>query len=304
MLRNEKILLTGPTSQVGFPIACALAKTNEVYGLARFANPADRERLTAVGVRCLQGDLGKEDLQGVPTDCTYVLNFAVAKSFVADFENDLAANAIGVGRLMAHCRTAKAWLQCSSAGVYQPAGPSARKESDPLGDSHRGVLPTYSICKIAAETIVRFGAVQWQIPTTIARLSVPYGGNGGWPDFHLQWMMAGSQVPVHPDQPNLFNLIHQDDYIAHIPQLLEIASVPATVVNWGGSTPTSVEEWCTHIADLTGLRASFLATPQTVPSIPIDVSRMHDLIGPTHVDWRDGIRRMIEARHPGLLASR
>ena len=111
-------------------------------------------------------------------------------------------------------------------------------------------------------------------------------------------------MPVHPDQPNLFNLIHQDDYIAHIPKLLEIASVPATVINWGGSTPTSVEDWCAHIADLTGLQASFVATEQTVPSIPVDVSRMHDLIGPTHVDWRDGIRRMIEARRPDLLASR
>jgi hypothetical protein len=28
---------------------------------------------------------------------------------------------------------------------------------------------------------------------------------------------------------------------------------------------------------------------------------MRELIGPTAVDWRDGLRRMVEARHPELL---
>ena len=57
MLRNEKILITGPSSQVAFPIARALAGENTVYGLARLSAAADRERLEAVGVRCIQSDL-------------------------------------------------------------------------------------------------------------------------------------------------------------------------------------------------------------------------------------------------------
>ena len=96
------------------------------------------------------------------------------------------------------------------------------------------MLPTYSICKIAAETVARFAAREWRIPTIIARLSVPYGDNGGWPWFHLMMMKGGVEIPVHPDGPNLFNPIHEDDYVAQIPRLLELASVPATVVNWGG----------------------------------------------------------------------
>ena len=44
MLKNEKILLTGPPSQVAFPLARELAKENEVYGLARFSRPEDRDR--------------------------------------------------------------------------------------------------------------------------------------------------------------------------------------------------------------------------------------------------------------------
>lgn len=302
MLANEKILLTGPTSQVGFPIARELAKGNEVYGLARFADPADRERLEGIGVRCVRADLAAGDLAAVPDDCTIVLNFAVAKSFPADFARDLGANAEGVGRLMAHCRRARAWLQCSSAGVYASGGRVPRKETDPLGDSHRSVLPTYSISKIAAETMVRFGARQWNIPATIARLSVPYGDNGGWPAFHVERMLAGKPIPLHPDRPNVFNPIHEDDYIAHIARLIEVAAVPATTVNWGGSETASIEEWCAHMAALTGRAATFAATERAVPSLPIDVTRMHELIGPTRVAWRDGMRRMIEVRHPELLA--
>ncbi len=42
MPKGEKILITGPTSQVGLPIARSLAEHNEVHGLARFGRAADR----------------------------------------------------------------------------------------------------------------------------------------------------------------------------------------------------------------------------------------------------------------------
>ena len=64
-------------------------------------------------------------------------------------------------------------------------------ETDPLGDNH-GVWPflaTYSICKIAAEATARWSAQRFALPTTIARLSVPYGDRGGWPAVHLHMMM-------------------------------------------------------------------------------------------------------------------
>ena len=44
-------------------------------------------------------DMAEADLSMVPTDFTYVLNFAVVKS--GNFEYDLAANAEGAGRLLA-----------------------------------------------------------------------------------------------------------------------------------------------------------------------------------------------------------
>ena len=297
MLKNEKILITGPASQVALPIAREFAKHNEVHGLARFSNPADRGVMESLGVKCIPADLAKDSFDNVPEDFTYVLDFAVLKS--GNFDYDMAANAEGLGRLMYRTRKAKAWLHCSTGGVYQLDGHNPRKETDPLGDNHHTILPTYSITKIAAEAMARFAARQWNIPTTIARLSVPYGNNGGWPSMHLDAMLAGQPVAVHTDKPSAYNLLHEDDYIAQIPTLLHVAAVPATVTNWGGAS-VSIEEWCAYIGQLIGKEPKFLYTDQTLPSIPMDLTRMHQLIGSTQVDWHDGIRRMIQARHPEL----
>ena len=50
MLKDEKILITGPAGHVAFPLARELAKNNEVVGLARFSNPEDRDKVEAIGV--------------------------------------------------------------------------------------------------------------------------------------------------------------------------------------------------------------------------------------------------------------
>jgi nucleoside-diphosphate-sugar epimerase len=297
-LKGEKILITGPTSQVAFPIAAALAAKNDVFGLARLSKDGDVARLEAVGVRPLRVDLAESDLGEVPEDVTLVLNFAVVKS--GDFDYDLAANAEGVGRLMARCQRAKAFVHCSSAAVYEHAGHAPRKETDPLGDNHRVMFPTYSIAKIAAETMVRFGARQWNVPSIIARLSVPYGANGGWPWFHLMMMKSGVPIPLHADAPNVYNLLHEDDYLAHLPRLVAAADVPAVTVNWGGEA-ASIEDWCAYLGELTGLEPKFETTEQAIGSLELDLARMNTLLGPTRVGWRDGIRRLVETRNPELL---
>lgn len=298
-LRNQRILLTGPTSQVGLPLARQLARENEVHGIARFKDESTRTPLEEAGVRCIPLDLADASLSPLAEDYDYVLNFAVVKS--GDFDYDLRANAEGAGRLMAHCRTAKAFLHCSSAAVYEFAGQKPLAETDPLGDNHRVMFPTYSISKIAAETVVKFSAREFGIPATIARFSVPYGNNGGWPWFHLMMMKSGAPIAVHPDAPNRYNPIHEDDYIAQIPRLLEIADVPATTVNWGGSEPVSIEEWCAFLTELTGLEAKLETREDTLGPLPVDTTKMDALVGPTTVDWRDGVRRMVEARNPELL---
>jgi UDP-glucuronate 4-epimerase len=301
VLTGEKILVTGATGQVALPITLALARDNDVTGIARFRDPAARGRLEGAGVRCIQVDVARDDLSAVPDDFTIVLNLAVVKS--GRFDLDLTANAEAAGLLMARCRGARAFLHCSSTGVYQPAGHRRLVETDALGDNHRAIMPTYSIAKIAAEAVVRTGARQWQLPTTIARLNVPYGDNGGWPAFHLEQILAGDPVALHPERPNQFNPIHEDDLIAMIPGLFAIASVPATIVNWAGAESVTIEEWCEYMAGLVGKDATFVVTDRTIASVTTDNTRLHELVGSTRVPWRDGMARMVAARHPELVRS-
>jgi nucleoside-diphosphate-sugar epimerase len=300
-LAGARILVTGPTGQVALPLTLALAADNDVWGVARFTDATARERLEAAGVTCVVADLATTDFTEVPTDFDYVLNLAVAKGRDADWDRDLAANGESIALLMART-TPKAFLHCSSTAVYQHAGPThALVETDPLGDNHRVMFPTYSLAKISAEVVARAAAREHGVPTTIARLNVPYGDNGGWPGWHLEFMKAGHPIALHPERPNLFNPIHEDDIFATVPKLLEAASVPATIVNWGGEQ-ASIEEWCALMGELTGLVPTFEETPNTIGSVFVDLTKMHDIAGATEVGWRDGIRRMVEARHPELLA--
>jgi len=297
-LRDARILVTGATGQVALPVAIALAAENEVIAIARFTDVDKRARLERAGVECVGVDLARGSLDGVPRDADYVCNFAVVKS--NRWEVDIAGNAEAAGMLMAHCRTARAFLHCSSTGVYEAAGGTPQRETDPLGDNHRVMMPTYSISKIAAEAVVRSTCRIFEVPTTIARLNVPYGDEGGWPAFHLALILDGRPVPVHPDGPSRFNPIHDDDIIATLPGMLAAASVPATIVNWGGDDETSVEEWCAYLAGLAGRDVQFERTRRTIGWIPTDNTKRRALVGATSVAWKDGMRRMACALHPEL----
>ncbi len=300
-LQGKSIVVTGVTGQVAEPVATALARDNQVVGAARFKDDAARARLEEAGVRCVPIDLVSGDVGSLPADADYVFNFAVAKS--NDWDLDLRANSGGLAWLMEHHQNARAFVHCSTTGVYKPLGHHVFAEGDQLGDNH-GVWPflrTYSICKIAAEGTARWASERFSLPTTIARLSVPYGDRGGWPAIHLEMMINGSDIPVHVDAPSVYHPLHQDDILAMLPGLLGAASTPATTVNWGGDQAVSIEEWCGYFAELTGLPARFAPTADTIDSVQIDLTRMHELIGTTSVDWKDGMRRMVAARHPELL---
>jgi nucleoside-diphosphate-sugar epimerase len=299
-VEGARVLVTGATGQVAFPVALALAGRNDVTAVARFTDAAKRARLEAAGVTCVATDLARGTLDDeVPRDVDYVCNFAVVKSNKWDV--DLRGNAEAVGLLMAHCREARAFLHCSSTGVYEAVDRSPQHESDPLGDNHRVMMPTYSISKIAAEAVVRTTCRMFEVPTTIARLNVPYGDNGGWPAFHLAMILAGQAVPVRTGGPSRFNPIHEDDIIATLPMMLDAARVPATIVNWGGDEEASVEEWCEYLAELTGTTVRFDVTDATIGGIPTDNTLRRELVGPTTVGWKDGMRRMVQALHPDLV---
>jgi UDP-glucuronate 4-epimerase len=297
-LKGERILVVGATGMVAGPVVRDLAQRNEVWGAARFKSRRARAALEDAGVRTVVLDLAEPDLAPLPTGLDYVINLAVTHA--PDFSSALTANAENLGLVMAHYRDVKAFLHCSSTGVYQANGQHPMREEDPLGDNHRALLPTYSISKIAAEAVANLSARLHNLPTTIARLNVPYGECVAWPSMHLECILAGQPIQLLSGEPSVYSPIHSDDIIRQIPLLLGAASVPATTVNWAGPDVVSVQDWCAFLGRLVGKEPVFEYTDAALPSVAVDVTRMAELIGPAEVRWQDGMRRMVAATHPEL----
>lgn len=296
MLTGEKVLITGAAGRVAFPIARELARRNEVWGAARFTNPADRQKLERAGIKAVRLDIAQDDFSRLPDDFTYVFHAAAALSRDAHlgWHYSVEVNAQASGRLLFHCRKAKGFVYCSTGSVYQYQG-RPLKESDPPG-VHTTNL--YSFSKIAGEAVVTWVSRHFNIPATIIRICSTYGPEGGAPAHRLDLMVQGKEIRLHPDKPNYYNPIYEDDYVELGIRAMEVARVPPLVVNWAGSETVSAEEYCEYMGRLMGLTPRFKYTPEAYTGLWPDVTFMHQVLGRTKVHWKDGMRRMVQARYP------
>lgn len=306
-MQGAKVLITGPAGQIAFPLAEYLARDNEVWGIARFSDAESREKVDAAGITTRAVDLGAGDFGDLPTDFDHVLHLATFQGGGLDYDQALRVNAEGTGLLLQHCRAAKSALVMSTASVYRPVDDPlhAFLETDPLGDSNSPHAPTYSMSKIAEEAVARTCARLFNLPVVIARMNASYGPNGGLPAYHLDWVVAVEPVTVRWD-PCPYSVIHQDDINAQAEALLGAASVPATVVNWGGDESVSPQEWCAYFGELTGRTPEVVVRemPGTQRGSILDPTKRRSITGPCAVSWREGMRRTFEARYPdGVDAS-
>lgn len=301
MLDGRKILVTGATGQVARPIAEALAASNEVWCIARFSDPDLRKQLESRGIRTHVWHMGDASFGSLPDDFTHVIHSA-AEIYTPDYDESIRINAEGAGFLMTHCRKASAFLHVSTFGVYEihPDRQHAYRESDRLG-GYAAYAPTYAVGKLTAEAVVRTAARQLGTKTTIARLNVAYGtaGHGGVPTQMCDALIAGQPWPLH-SQPNWASPIHEDDLVWQAQALLEVASVPATIVNWAGDDPVSERQMLDHVAALTGLEARTQPGDVFFNLFVSDNTRRKQLIGDCRVPWREGFRRSIAKRFPQL----
>ncbi len=301
MLSDAKVLVTGPAGQIGSAIVRALAADNEVWGIARFGDPEARARVEALGVTTRAVDFADPDLSDVPDDVTHVVHLAAYMGRDGDDDHAITVNAEGTGVLLQHCRRARAALVMSTFSVYRPNDDPthAYSEGDRLGEANAPHSPTYSVSKIAQEAVARTAARTLDLPVVIARMNAAYGDDGGLPAHHLRAVLADEPVVTRWD-PCTYSPIHTDDIVAQLPAMLDVASVPATIVNWCGDQPVSVQEWTAHLGTLTGrdARVEVVDQPGTQRSAIGDPTKRRLVTGPCRVDWRDGIERMVAARAP------
>jgi nucleoside-diphosphate-sugar epimerase len=321
-MRDRRILVTGATGQIAFPLAAELAKTNEVWGTARFSDPSKREtwntgkfirpatrqQLEDAGIHTARLDLENPDFSELPETFDHVMHLAVFQQLGHDYDYALKINAEGTALLMSQYRTAKSFLVLSTIGVYGPPedgeGTSSTpiRETDPLGVSASPHSPTYPVSKIAQEAVARSMARVLNLPTTIARMGLSYGGNGGLPAYQLDMMVNGETLAVAGGSAPT-NPIHERDIADQATKLLEVATVPATIVNWTGDEVVEMSDYLNYLGELVGITPDIQFIPGAVPARLLDNSKRQALVGSTKVSWRDGMREMAEARHPDRVAA-
>jgi UDP-glucuronate 4-epimerase len=289
------VLVTGATGRIGFPIARSLARDgHRVYGLARCSNPRDEPRLREAGITPIVCDIAAIDPNSLPEGLTHVFHAAARLGRDTDFDwqKTFDVNVRTTGRLIAACSTVRGFVFCSSGSTYAYQGRRPLKEDDPPG-VHLGI---YSLSKIAAEAVAQNFAEHFGVPLTIIRIFSTYGPMGGAPADRLDRIRAGKDVVLHPDKPNNYNPIFEDDYVRLGTRALEVATVPGLVVNWAGSETVSAEDYCTYLGELVGREVRFRYDKRAPWPLWPDVTKMHAVLGRTEVPWREGMRRMAEAR--------
>lgn len=287
-----RVLVTGATGRVGFPIARALVARHEVFGLARCRGAGDRQRLVDAGIAPIVGDLATLDFGTLPEGVTHVFHAAARFGHEApdDWKQVFETNAQAPGRLVGATPGA-AFVYCSSGSAYAYQGRRPLNEDDPPG-VHLGV---YSLSKIAGEAVVRFAAGHCGSPLTIIRIFSTYGPEGGAPVTRLRRILAGQDVVLHPDSPNNYNPIFEDDYVRLAIRALEVASVDPVVVNFAGSETVSAEDYCSYLGELVGRPVRIRYEADAPWPLWPEVTRMHAVLGRTEVSWRDGMRRIAES---------
>ena len=302
------VLVTGATGRIGFPIARALAADHDVYGLARCSGPGDEARLRAAGIVPIVGDVAEFDPGSIPDlggrPLTHVFHAAarMGAEARADWQRTFEVNAQATGRLIAGCARSSGsafggFVFCSSGSTYEYQRRRPLREDDPPG-VHLGL---YSLSKIAGEAVALFSAADHGVPLTVIRIFSTYGPLGGAPADRLDRILAGKEVVLHPDRPNNYNPIYEDDYVRLGIRALEKAARPAVTVNWAGSETVSAEAYCQFLASLVGREARFRYDDAAPWPLWPDVTRMHEVLGPTAVPWQEGMLRMVQARRPEAL---
>jgi nucleoside-diphosphate-sugar epimerase len=314
MISGEKILVTGVTGSVAGPLARFLADENEVWGAARFVEgvPASssvqrttRADLEEAGITATYLDLQSGNFDGVPDDFTYVLHLGWMRGDASQLDEVLRVNAEGTGFLMQHCRKAKAILVMSSTAIYSAHDDPwhAYTEDDPLGQNMSSVdgpakqtALTSAAAKLGTESVARFAARAFDVPTVITRMNTFAGVPKSLPGMTIAKVLAGQPNFVRWD-PALHTPIDVEDIKGQLEAMLDAASTPALITNWCGDEVVSTQQWVADAAAWSGQEGKvvLMPAPGTPPGNISDPTRRRSITGPCKTSPEESFKRVYEA---------
>jgi nucleoside-diphosphate-sugar epimerase len=288
-LSGKRVLVTGASGLVAFPVVVELAKSNEVFAVARFTDPEQKRGLEAAGAKTVAFNMADPDLSPLPKSVDVVINYGVLPSEHPDvYDVNLGATA----RLASRYRDCEAFVHGSTASVYKYQGERALREDDAYG--LHATNEAYSASKIGCEYLLKQLSADYGMPTVLVRIFSFYGPRGGGPALRIDQIAAGKPVSVHPGVRNVYTPMYEDDYVEKTIASAGIAKAPAEIVNLGGSEVVTIPEYCEMAGEMLGKTPTYVENMGATP-IWADTTKMERLLGPTKVSMREGVRRIIES---------
>ncbi len=288
-LSGKRILVTGASGLVALPVARELAKTNDVFAVARFSSPEQKRLVEMAGATAVSFDLADEDLSPLPRSVDVVINYAVLPQ---SHKDAYAVNAGAPGRLARRYRDAEVFVQGTTGSLYEYQGERPLREDDPYG--LHSSIENYAASKIAAEFLLKHISVDYRLPVTLVRIFSFYGPRGGTVTQRIDQVARGEPVSIYPGVRNVHAPLFEDDYVAKTIAAASIAKIGAEVVNIGGTEPVTTQDYCEMAGEMLGRKPIFVENGRAWP-IWGDTGKMVELLGPTTVSVREGIRRTIAA---------
>lgn len=295
LMSGKRVLVTGASGLVAFPVAAELAKSNEVFAVARWSDPEQKRLIEGKGAQAVTFDLANPDLSGLPAAVDVVINYAVLPPSFKNMAYDVNIGA--TGRLARRYRDAEAFVHGSTGSAYEYQGERPLREDDPYG-MHPPV-ENYSASKIGSEYLLKHISEDYQLPVTIVRIFSFYGPRGGGVTQRVDQVAYGQPVSVYPGVRNVHTPLYEDDYVEKTIQAAGIAKVGTEIVNVGGTEAVTTQEYCQIAGEILGKEPIFVENSKSHP-IWADTTKMVELMGPTKVSVREGVRRVIESRDQRL----
>jgi nucleoside-diphosphate-sugar epimerase len=165
-------------------------------------------------------------------------------------------------------------------------------------------MPSYPIAKIASEGVVHAAARMLNLPSTIARMNIGYGmaSHGGVPVMFCQQILANDPIGVPFGYDNWGSPISEVDIAEQAGgPLVDVASLPVTVLNWAGDDAVSHPQLAAYIGELTGIAPRYVESEVTFDAFASDNSHRKEYIGACQVPWRDGVRDTLARRFPDAI---
>lgn len=286
-LSGKRIIVTGASGLVALPVAVELAKSNEVYAVARYSNPEQKRLVEAAGAHAVSFDLAEEDLSPLPKSADIVINYAVLPP---NHKDAYDVNAGATGRLARRYRDSEAFVHGSTGSAYQYQGERPLREDDAYG--LHSSAENYAASKIAAEYLLKHLSEDYQLPVTIVRIFSFYGPRGGGVTQRIDQVAKGEPVSVYPGVRNVHTPLYEDDYVEKTIAAAGIAEIGAEIVNLGGSEAVTTQEYCQIAGEMLGKEPIFVENSKAWP-IWADTTKMESLLGPSKVSIREGVRRLL-----------